>query len=110
MRLTEIHSSKPKQLVIGHRGNPGNPLNSKRIENTHASFRHAFNNHVDGVELDVHLTRDNVLVVHHDDTLGEVFVREGDDNKRLISDYTYNELQEAKPYELKENMSDRRRT
>jgi len=49
---------------IAHRG-------AKREfpENTLASFRRAFELGADAVELDVHSTRDRVVVVHHDPTL-----------------------------------------
>ena len=50
-----------KTLVLGHRGLP-----TKYRENTIASFEGAINNHADGIELDIHLTRDNKLAVIHD--------------------------------------------
>ena len=50
---------------IAHRG-------AKREfpENTLSSFQRAFELGADAVELDVHATRDGVVVVHHDPTLG----------------------------------------
>jgi glycerophosphoryl diester phosphodiesterase len=51
-------------LVFAHRG--GSAL---RPENTLISFEHGLSLGADGVELDVHLSRDGVVVVHHDDTL-----------------------------------------
>jgi glycerophosphoryl diester phosphodiesterase len=50
-------------LVVGHRGAP-----TVAPENTIASFLAAFEAEADAVELDVHLTSDNELVVIHDDT------------------------------------------
>lgn len=50
--------------VIAHRG--GRQL---RPENTMIAFRHAVELGVDALELDVHGTRDGVLVVIHDDTV-----------------------------------------
>ncbi len=50
--------------IIGHRGAAG-----LAPENTLAAFRRACAIGVDGIELDVHLTADSVLVVHHDYTL-----------------------------------------
>lgn len=47
--------------IIGHRGAAG-----LAPENTLAAFRAACAVGVDGIELDVHLTADSVLVVHHD--------------------------------------------
>jgi glycerophosphoryl diester phosphodiesterase len=46
---------------IGHRGAP-----RERPENTLSSFLRAVERGADAVELDVHRTRDGVVVVHHD--------------------------------------------
>ncbi|MEC5164957.1 glycerophosphoryl diester phosphodiesterase [Flavobacterium sp. PL11] len=51
-------------LKIGHRGAKG-----YEIENSLISFQKALDMHVDGIELDVHLSADNEIVVFHDDTL-----------------------------------------
>jgi glycerophosphoryl diester phosphodiesterase len=51
-------------LVYAHRG--GSAL---RPENTIEAFDHGLSLGADGLELDVHLTRDGEVVVHHDDTL-----------------------------------------
>lgn len=51
--------------VVGHRGSP-----REAPENTLASFRAAVAAGARAIELDVRLTRDGVLVVHHDDALG----------------------------------------
>ena len=50
--------------VFGHRGFSGN-----YPENTMLSFRKAVEAGVDGIELDVHLTKDNRLVIIHDETI-----------------------------------------
>lgn len=47
--------------ILGHRGASGHAP-----ENTVAAFRLAIEAGADGVELDVHATRDGHLVVHHD--------------------------------------------
>jgi glycerophosphoryl diester phosphodiesterase len=51
-------------LVIAHRG-----ASAERPENTLAAFRRALALKVDGIELDVQVTRDGVPVVFHDYTL-----------------------------------------
>ena len=51
-------------LKIGHRGAKG-----YCPENTIESFQKALDLGCDGIELDVHLSKDNVLVVIHDDTI-----------------------------------------
>jgi glycerophosphoryl diester phosphodiesterase len=53
-----------RPLVFAHRGGA-----ALRPENTMVAFDHGLSLGADGVELDVHLSRDGVVVVHHDDTL-----------------------------------------
>lgn len=58
-------------MIVGHRGCRG-----LRPENTMAAFRHALDMGVDGIELDVHLTKDGKLVVHHDYDLSPDLTRD----------------------------------
>lgn len=51
-------------LIIAHRG-----ASREQPENTLAAFRRALALDADGIELDVHVTRDGVPVVFHDPTL-----------------------------------------
>ncbi|NCC64242.1 MAG: glycerophosphodiester phosphodiesterase [Spirochaetia bacterium] len=53
-----------KPLLFGHRGCP-----LEYPENTLPSFAACLNSSIDGIELDVQLTKDGQLVVFHDDTL-----------------------------------------
>lgn len=55
--------SSPVQ-VFAHRGGA-----ALRPENTILAFDHGLSLGADGIELDVHLSRDGVVVVHHDATL-----------------------------------------
>lgn len=55
----------PRPEIIAHRGTP-----RVHPENSLPGFLHALALGVDGIELDVHLTRDGVPVVHHDAELG----------------------------------------
>jgi glycerophosphoryl diester phosphodiesterase len=63
-------SDKPPQitnrrpLLVAHRG-----ASAEKPENTLAAFRRAVALGVDAIELDVHVTRDGVVVVFHDDDL-----------------------------------------
>ncbi|HEY0971724.1 MAG TPA: glycerophosphodiester phosphodiesterase [Gemmatimonadales bacterium] len=50
--------------IIGHRGVP-----TRRAENSLDGFALAIELGADGIELDVHATRDGVVVVHHDPAL-----------------------------------------
>ncbi|MFD3005904.1 glycerophosphodiester phosphodiesterase [Thermus tengchongensis] len=61
-------------LRLGHRGAPRLAEGEAQayVENTLEAFRQALEAGLDGFELDVHLTRDGVLVVHHDFTLGGI--------------------------------------
>jgi glycerophosphoryl diester phosphodiesterase len=54
-------SPRPTPEIVGHRGAP-----REHTENTLASFARAVALGADAVELDVHATRDGVVVVHHD--------------------------------------------
>jgi glycerophosphoryl diester phosphodiesterase len=51
-------------LKIGHRG-----VRGYEPENTLISFKKAIDMHVDGIELDVHLSADGELMVIHDETV-----------------------------------------
>lgn len=54
----------PRPELIAHRGTP-----REHPENSLPGFRQALAHGVDGIELDVHCTRDGVPVVHHDPEL-----------------------------------------
>ncbi len=81
--------------IIGHRGAAG-----LAPENTLAAFRRACEIGVDGIELDVHLTADNVLVVHHDYALHPDLARErtgayiADASRPLLRALTLAQLQQ----------------
>ncbi|MGC8570537.1 MAG: glycerophosphodiester phosphodiesterase [Caldivirga sp.] len=69
-------------LVIGHRG-----ARCCAPENTIPSFKLAIETGVNGVELDVHMTKDGEVVVIHDDTLDRTTTGSG-----YVKDYTLNEI------------------
>ena len=68
--------------VMAHRGFSG-----EYPENTMLAFRKAAEVGADGIELDVHMTRDGVLVVFHDEYLDRTT-----DGHGRICDYTFEEL------------------
>lgn len=68
--------------IFAHRGFSG-----KYPENTMLAFQKAVELGVDGIELDVHLTKDNVLVIIHDEDIKRTCDGEG-----LVRDFTYEEL------------------
>ena len=80
--------------VIAHRGGA-----ALRVENTLAAFDNALNLGTDGAELDVHMSRDGQVVVHHDDTLNDGYCRAANGawidvaNRPRIADLTLADLQ-----------------
>jgi glycerophosphoryl diester phosphodiesterase len=79
--------------LIAHRGGAG-----LRVENTLAAFEHAISLGADGAELDVHLTRDEQVVVHHDPLLNAGYCRRtggdwiGEDEALPIAELAWSEL------------------
>jgi glycerophosphoryl diester phosphodiesterase len=69
-------------LIIAHRG-----ASAEKPENTLAAFRRALALRVDGIELDVHVTRDGLAVVFHDDKLRRLTGVKG-----RLADHTWPEL------------------
>lgn len=69
---------------IGHRGAKGYVA-----ENTLASFQKAIEMGVDGIELDVHLSSDNEVMVVHDETIDRTTSGSG-----LVKDYSSEELEQ----------------
>ncbi len=72
--------------IIGHRGARG-----LAPENTIAGFKKALDHNVDGIEFDLHVTKDGIVVVHHD---AELTDPNGD--KHVIADCPYAELMRHK--------------
>lgn len=70
-------------LIFGHRGYP-----AKFPENSLNGFQYAIDHHADGLEFDVHLTKDNVPVIMHDEKINRTTNGHG-----RIHDYTYGQLQ-----------------
>lgn len=68
---------------IAHRGNMSS--DQKNIENTLQAFSNALSA-VDGIELDVHMTRDGILVVFHDNEINRLTDGQGN---LLDLDYDY---------------------
>ncbi len=84
--LTVAAAQQPRILVQGHRG-----ARAERPENTIPAFEYAISHGVDVLELDVSVTKDNVLVVSHDPVL-ETPVCSGPENKVLIRTLTLAEI------------------
>ncbi|MEB3198504.1 MAG: glycerophosphodiester phosphodiesterase family protein [Candidatus Sericytochromatia bacterium] len=82
--LMRLKEQLGRPLIMGHRGAMGHAP-----ENTMASFQLAQRMGVEAIELDVHLSRDGVLVVHHDETLERTTNGQGE-----LSALTLAQLQE----------------
>ncbi len=68
----DLPGTAPRPLVLGHAGSgfftPFNPFNP-RPPSSLAGVRHALTQGADGVEIDVQLSQDSVLVLYHDGEL-----------------------------------------
>ena len=71
-------------LVIAHRG-----ARAYAPENTLLAFEKAYEQKADGIELDVHLTRDGKVAVYHDD-----WITGAQGQRAAIRSATYSQLQE----------------
>jgi glycerophosphoryl diester phosphodiesterase len=69
-------------IIYAHRGGA-----ALRPENTIAAFDHGIACGAEGLEFDVHLSKDGVVVIHHDDTLERTTSGRG-----RLADYTADEL------------------
>jgi len=80
-------TARATPMLIGHRGAP-----RERPENTLPSFLRALELQADGIELDVHCTKDRVVVVHHDE-IPRATPPSGSLAGRRIDSLTFDELQ-----------------
>jgi glycerophosphoryl diester phosphodiesterase len=76
-----------KTMVIAHRGG-----SKESTENTIEAFQRAGRIGADGIETDIRLTRDGVVVIYHDDIFGRVEGLPKPLQTRLVADMTYAEL------------------
>lgn len=74
--------AKQQFMTVAHRGGAG-----AAPENTLAAFRMGMEAGADALELDIHLSRDGVIMVMHDPLLARTTKKEGS-----IVDYSYEEL------------------
>lgn len=75
--------------LFAHRG-----YSKKYPENTMLAFKKAYEKNFSGIELDVHLTKDNIPVVFHDETLDRLTNATG-----LIKNFTLSEIKEVNIYD-----------
>ncbi|MHA8111383.1 glycerophosphodiester phosphodiesterase [Lactobacillaceae bacterium Melli_B4] len=75
-----------KTMVFAHRGIP-----VKEPENSLSGFKYCLEHGAEALEFDVHLTKDNVPVIMHDEKIDRTTNGTG-----LIHDFTYDELTQFK--------------
>jgi glycerophosphoryl diester phosphodiesterase len=81
---SSIFSGHRRPLIFGHRGVP-----EEYQENTMSGFRRAIELGLDGIELDIFLTRDKKLVVFHDINIERLTGERG-----LVNEMTWDQLRE----------------
>ncbi|OYD26888.1 glycerophosphoryl diester phosphodiesterase [Mycoplasma testudineum] len=84
-----------KVLLLGHRG-----YSAQSPENTQLSFDAAHLFGFDGVELDVHLSKDNELVIIHDETTGRTGGKNYEVRKTNLNDLSRVDLSNFWKYKL----------
>lgn len=84
---TQAGAANHKPLIIAHRGGA-----MESTENTIGAFQRAAKIGADGIETDIRLTRDGIVVIYHDEYFGRVEGLPEPQRTRLISDLTYSEL------------------
>ena len=83
--LTHAQERKSNPLIIAHRGASGHAP-----ENTIAAIDKAIEMGADVIEIDVHLTKDNVVMVMHDKKLNRTTNQKG-----LIKNFNWEEIKDA---------------
>jgi glycerophosphoryl diester phosphodiesterase len=73
----------PTPLIVAHRG-----ASQLAPENSLSAFDFAIQKGADAIEFDIHFSKDNKIVVHHDYYLGRTEIGSG-----FIGDYSFSELQ-----------------
>ncbi len=72
-------------MIFAHRGDWRN----SPAENSIAAFRKCIDEGIDGIEIDLQMTKDSVLVIMHDDTIDRTTTGQG-----KVSEHTYAQLSE----------------
>lgn len=96
-RLSLSSHRRQRPLIYAHRGGA-----ALRPENTIEAFDHGLALGADGLEFDVHFSRDGVVVVHHDETLerttsgrGALSAHTADELERLDAAYWFQGLNQG---------------
>jgi glycerophosphoryl diester phosphodiesterase len=95
--------SGSRALVIAHRGGA-----KESTENTIGAFERAIKIGADGIETDLRLTRDGVVIIYHDDRFGRVEGLPAAQRSRFVADMTYAELSQQALIPVGEDTGGRR--
>lgn len=101
--VTRKPAGNARPMIIAHRGGA-----LESTENTIAAFQRAARIGADGIETDIRLTRDGVVVIYHDDNFGRVEGLAPAQRTRLISDMNYSDLSAQTLVPVGEDMGGRR--
>lgn len=89
---TILFSEKPSRaLIASHRGKFGSSV----MENTDLAFMLAMGQGADMMEMDLEMTKDGVIIGHHDDDMTRLFRRDS-----RVEDYTYDEIRNMPIYNV----------
>jgi len=95
--------SGSRALVIAHRGGA-----KESTENTIGAFERAIKIGADGIETDLRLTRDGVVVIYHDERFGRVEGLPEAQRSRPVAEMTYAELSQQALVPVGEDTGGRR--
>ena len=84
--------------IIGHRGSGKGTKLSIGSENTLLSFTHAFDNGAEEVECDLALTKDKIIIIHHDQ-----FIKTQNKKTLPVSELSFSEIKTIAPDVVKFN-------
>jgi len=84
-QVAALKSRSGHPLIIAHRGGA-----KESTENTILTFQRAIRIGADGIETDIRLTKDGIVIIYHDDKWGRV--EGGVVGDRLISDMPFSEI------------------
>jgi len=83
-----LFKDNKKLEIQAHRGGRG-----YLPENTLPAFENSLKNNIETLELDTHLTKDNEIIVYHDDKINNLCINlEGENSNYLISEMTLSEI------------------
>ncbi len=96
---TYIFKSSNTLDIQAHRGGRG-----YYPENTLVAFDNALKNNINTLELDTHLTKDNIIVIYHDDKINNLCFNDQIGNDKYLTEMTINEIKSYDCGSIKNNL------